>query len=214
MYLVGVVDTESQEVKGIGFEGLTSWLASWSTETAYPGLNDIAAEDNGMIGDRTVDEMPTNVVFQSYHIMVAMFGVIVIVLVLALVGAFQKNGSLRTKKWWQWILFLGPIAPFIAIQAGWMTAEVGRQPWIVYPATSSQIDSPNVQLLVNDAISEAVTAPELLVTIVLFIALYLFLIIAWIRLIRGYIKKGPVEGFDGETIIDTKDQPVLAEEAN
>ena len=69
----------------------------------------------------------------------------------------------------------------LAIQFGWATAEVGRQPWIVYDL-----------LRTNDAISYAVSAPELLVTIVLFIIVYLVIFITWLKAIKRYIKRGPV----------------------
>ena len=62
-----------------------------------------------------------------------------------------------------------PLFPILAIQAGWITAEVGRQPYVVYPATSSP---EGVQLLTNNGVSASVSSVELLITIVLFIAVY------------------------------------------
>ncbi len=138
------------------------------------------------------EDLPVNLVFQSYHLMVAMFGLIALAIILAAIVAFKKGGKLSglgSKKWVQWILILSPLFPFIAIQSGWMTAEVGRQPYVVYPAVSSP---DGVSLLTNDAISQAVSAPELIVTILLFLVVYLFLLVAWLRMMKRFINEGPV----------------------
>ena len=183
---MGIVDEENQEtIAPFALPGFTSWLASGDFDKEYPGLNQIA-EDNPEI---VVDELPVNLVFQSYHLMVAFFGLIAIAIVLAAIVAFKKNCKLGSKKWVQWILILSPLFPFIAIQSGWMTAEVGRQPYVVYPSVSGP---DGVSLLTNDAISQSVSAPELIITILLFLAVYLFLAVAWVRIIGRFIKEGPV----------------------
>ncbi|MBQ3302277.1 MAG: cytochrome ubiquinol oxidase subunit I [Eggerthellaceae bacterium] len=186
LYLVGIVDEANQTVIApVALPGFTSFLASSDFSTVYPGLNDLAAENPDLV----VDELPVQLVFQNYHLMVAMFGVICLVLLLALIAAFKKNSKLRTKKWWQWLMTIGPIAPCLAIQAGWLTAEFGRQPYVVYPSTSAP---EGVELLTSSAISQSVTSVELLITIVLFVAVYLFLFIAWARMIRRFVDEGPV----------------------
>ena len=187
LYAFGWVDEENQEViTPFAIPGGTSFLADMDFSTEYPGLNDIAKEDPNII----VEDMPVNVVFQSYHLMVAMFGAIALVLVLAFLISFKKGCKLGEKKWVQWILILSPLAPFLAIQSGWMTAEVGRQPYVVYPAVSSP---DGIQLLTNDAISMSVSAPELIITICLFIAVYAFLLIAWVRIMKRFIAEGPAD---------------------
>ena len=137
--------------------------------------------------------------FVSYHLMVLMFGAIVIVLALALIASYKKGSKLKDKKWWQWILVLSPIFPFLAIESGWTAAEVGRQPYVVYPATSSP---DGLGLLTNDAISSSLSSVELLVTILLFIIVYTFIFIAWARLITGFIGKGPVDDLEGNPVSD------------
>ena len=92
-------------------------------------------------------------------------------------------------RWLQKLLLVSPLFPFIAIQVGWITAEVGRQPWVVYPSTSGP---DGVSLLTNNAISQSVSAPELLLTLALFAAVYVFLFIGWARVISRFIERGPV----------------------
>lgn len=186
LYAVGWVDEEAQETAApIALPGFTSFLASGDFNKEYPGLNQIVAENDEI----EHSDLPVNLVFQSYHLMVALFGVIVLVLILAAIAAFKKGSNLGSKKWVQWILILSPLAPFIAIQSGWSTAEFGRQPYVVYPSVSGP---DGVSLLTNEAASQSVTAPELIITIALFAVVYLLLLVAWVRLIGKAVKEGPV----------------------
>jgi cytochrome d ubiquinol oxidase subunit I len=78
------------------------------------------------------DEWPTNVelLYYSFHIMV---GLGTIFMALAGVSALQLvRGALERSRWLLWMLVLAFPFPFIANTAGWMTAEFGRQPWLVY----------------------------------------------------------------------------------
>ena len=187
LFAIGWVDEESQEVIApFAIPGGTSFLASNDFSTEYPGLNDLAAENP----DIKVDELPVNAVFQSYHLMVAMFGAIAVVVLIALIAAFRKKSDLLAKKPIQWLLIISPAFPLLAIQAGWFTAEIGRQPYVVYPATSSPA---GLELLTNEAISHSVSAPELFITIGLFVVVYVLIMIAYLRLVARFVKEGPVE---------------------
>ena len=201
LFPFGWVDEESREViSPFAIPGGTSFLASNDFSTEYPGLNTLAAENP----DINVDELPVNAVFQSYHLMVILFGVIAVVVVLALIAAFKKGNKLLDHKWLQWLLIVSPAFPLVAIQSGWITAEIGRQPYVVYPATSSP---DGLQLLTNDAISQAVSAPELFITIALFVIVYVLILVAYLRLVARFIKEGPVEG---ETATAKVDAPAFA----
>ncbi len=185
LYAFGWVDEENQRVIApFAIPGGTSMLATNSFDTEYEGLNDIAADNPDIV----VEDLPVNLVFQSYHMMVALFGVIALVLLMALLVAFKKNCKLASKKWVQWMFILSPLAPFVAIQMGWITAEVGRQPYVVYPSVSGPS---GVKLLTNDAISMSVSSTELIITIVAFLLIYAFLLIAWLRIVIRIIKEGP-----------------------
>ncbi len=205
LYLFGWVDEDSESVlTPFSLPGFTSWLASGDFDTEYPGLNDLAEENS----DLDVDELPVNIVFQSYHLMVACFGVICIIVIIAAIAAFKKNSTLGQKKWAQWIMILCPIVPIVAIQSGWITAEIGRQPYVVYPATSSP---DGVELLTSDGVSQSVSSIELLITIVLFILVYALILVAWVRLVSSFIKKGPVEDIEGNVVDQSEPVPALAE---
>ena len=187
LYAFGWVDEENQQViTPFAIPGGTSFLATGTWDTEYQGLNSLAQTDK--YADVDVANMPVNLVFQSYHLMVAMYGLIMLTVILALVFTL-RGGRIRTMRWLQKLLVVAPLFPLIAIQVGWITAEVGRQPWVVYPSTSGP---DGVALLTQNAISQSVSAPELLTTLALFIAVYVFLFVGWARVISHFIKRGPV----------------------
>lgn len=188
LYAFGWVDEESQEVLSpIAIPGGTSFLATGTWDTEYMGLNELAETEQ--YADLSVEDLPVNLVFQSYHLMVMLFGLILITVVLALI--FQRGGKLKDKRWLQRLLFVSPLFPFFAIVTGWVTAEIGRQPWVVYPSTSGP---EGVSLLTSDAISQSVSSVEVLVTIVLFTLIYLFIFVAYVRIVAHFIKRGPDDG--------------------
>ena len=187
LYAFGWVDEESQQViTPFSIPGGTSFLATGTWDAQYQGLNSLAQTEK--YGDMDVADLPVNLVFQSYHLMVAMYGLIMITAILAVVFSL-RGGRIRSMRWLQKLLLVSPLFPFIAIQVGWITAEVGRQPWVVYPSTSGP---DGVSLLTNNAISQSVSAPELLLTLALFAAVYVFLFIGWARVISRFIERGPV----------------------
>ncbi|MBR2834297.1 MAG: cytochrome ubiquinol oxidase subunit I [Coriobacteriales bacterium] len=166
--LIGWVDESAQKTYAISIPGGTSFLADFDFTTEYPGLNDFP-----------VDEQPegVNFIFQSYHLMVAMFGLIALVVLLALLVMFDK---LQGKKWVLRILQFGWIAPILAIEFGWVVAEFGRQPWIVYG-----------ELKTADAISQSVSATQLLITLALFIIVYVIIYVVWAKIVLKTVKAGP-----------------------
>ena len=93
----------------------------------------------------------------------------------------QRKGTLEKRRGLLGFLMWAPILPMLAIQLGWATAEVGRQPWIVWG-----------ELRTVDAISQAVPAGEILTTIILFTVIYALLYVAWARVVIGFLRKGPV----------------------
>jgi len=200
LYLAGWVNEETQEVSGIVLHpGGSSLLASGSADTEFPGLNELVATEQ--FAGVSVAELPVNLVFQSYHLMVLMFGAIVLLLVLTLIFTFNKE-KITSQRWLQRLLIFSPLLPMIAIQSGWLTAEFGRQPFVVYPSTSAP---DGIVLMVSNGVSQVVSAPELLITLLLFMLVYLFLAIALIRVVFGFIKKGPVLESGDAGVFDAKE---------
>ena len=140
MYLLGWVNNTKQKATGIKIPGGLTFLLHQDFKTPITGLNAFKP-----------DERPTqvNAIFQMYHIMIAI-GITLIAL--TLYASWQwKRGKLFDKRWlmvvFAWAVFL----PQIANQAGWFTAEMGRQPWVVYGL-----------LKTSDALSRTVSANQII----------------------------------------------------
>ena len=170
LYLFGWVDTQEEKVHGLALPGLLSYLVHGDTGTPVTGLREAAPKPE--------DQPPVQSVFQLYHLMVAVgFAMIVIA---ALGFLYFWRGSLFEKKWMLWLLVLSVLGPQIANQAGWFSAELGRQPWIVY------------QLLrTSQGLSEVVKANTVLSSLILFGLVYLLLFAVFIYLLNDKIQHGP-----------------------
>jgi len=169
MYLFGWVDEEAEEVKyGAKIPGMLSWLVHFDSSEPLRGLRSFPAEDRP----------PVNAVFQTYHLMVAI-GMVLIALAAGSVF-FMWRGSLYEKKWFLWILVLAVFLPQIGNQVGWMSAELGRQPWVVYGL-----------LRTSDAASPVVSAGEVFFSLLAFAIVYGFLFVVFIFLLTRKIAAGP-----------------------
>jgi cytochrome d ubiquinol oxidase subunit I len=120
------------------------------------------------------------VTFGAFHIMV-LLGVLFILLTL-LASFLRWRGSLFERRWLLWIFVLAVPLPYIANQLGWITAEVGRQPWVVYGL-----------LRTSDALSKAVVASQVLWSIIMFILIYILLFAVWLFVLDSKIRLGPEE---------------------
>jgi cytochrome d ubiquinol oxidase subunit I len=120
---------------------------------------------------------PIGLTFYSFHIMVILGGFYL--LLFAVVIILGRKNNLLKHKWLQWISLLSIPLAYIAGQAGWIVAEVGRQPWAIQDI-----------LPVTAAVSKLPTASVQL-TFFLFLLLFAVLLIAEIRIMVKAIKKGP-----------------------
>src|SRR5207237_8959108 len=68
--------------------------------------------------------------YYAFHIMVGLGTLFIALTAIAL--WFSWRGAIERRRWLLWTLLLAVPFPFIANTAGWMTAELGRQPWLIY----------------------------------------------------------------------------------
>jgi len=171
LYLFGWVDEESQEVKfGISIPGMLSYLVHGDASVPIIGLGSFPENERP----------PVNIVFQAYHIMVAIGFFLIAISVL---GVFLWwRGKLFNHRWLLWIFVFSVLAPQIANQIGWIVAEVGRQPWIVYGL-----------LRTSEGLSKVVTAEQIWFSLILFAVIYFFLFVLFIYLLNEKIQHGPEE---------------------
>jgi len=124
---------------------------------------------------------PDNIplLYYSYHIMVGLGTVFIAIMG---VSAFLLGrGKLFDARWMLWILLLSLPFPYIANTAGWMTAELGRQPWLVYGLMRTA-----------DGYSKLVSAGNGMFTLLGFMGMYLVMGILFLFLIHREIERGPV----------------------
>ncbi|MCX6590954.1 MAG: cytochrome ubiquinol oxidase subunit I [Acidobacteria bacterium] len=126
------------------------------------------------------DERPDNIplLYYSFHIMVGL-GTLFIA---AMGGAtlWLLRGRLYTSKPWLWLLFLLAPFPYIANTAGWMTAEIGRQPWLIYGL-----------LRTADGASMRVSSGNTLFTLLGFMGMYTLLSVLFLFMISREVNHGP-----------------------
>ncbi|MBX3732273.1 MAG: cytochrome ubiquinol oxidase subunit I [Verrucomicrobiae bacterium] len=129
------------------------------------------------------------VLFQTYHLMIALGSVLTGQALLACL--WWRTGRLWAVerpevRWFLISLLAAPLMAQLALQAGWFTAEMGRQPWVVYEV-----------LKTGDAVSPVVRAPQVLTSILLFLAIYAVLSILFVTLLLKKIREGPVPSGGG-----------------
>jgi len=169
LYVMGWVNKETQEVTGIKVPGGLSFMLHQDFDEPVTGLKAFEKQNR-----------PTalNAIFQFYHIMVAI-GMALIGLTL-LACFYWWRGTLFQQRWLLWIFVFAVILPNIANQFGWYTAEMGRQPWVVYGL-----------LRTSDALSRVVTANQVLFSLIMFTIIYTLLFALFIYLLNKKIKAGP-----------------------
>jgi len=123
---------------------------------------------------------PQNIslLYYSYHIMVGLGTIFIAIMVSSLFLLWC--GKLFNARWMLWILMLSLPFPYIANTAGWMTAELGRQPWLVYGLFRTA-----------DGYSKTVSPGNAMFTLLGFMGMYTVLGILFLFLVRREIENGP-----------------------
>lgn len=121
LYIGGLVDEENKEVNyKIEIPGALSFLAFGDFNAEVKGLNDFPE-----------DELPpVAIVHYAFQIMVGI-GTLLMIAAIIFFISLKKKSWLNNRKYWWLFAILSPLG-FIAVEAGWVVTEVGRQPWIVY----------------------------------------------------------------------------------
>jgi cytochrome d ubiquinol oxidase subunit I len=149
--------------------GILSFLAYGSFGSTVHGLNDFPR-----------DEWPHGIelLYYSYHIMAGL-GTLFL-LVMALSAFLLARGRLMTTRPMLWVLMLAFPFPYIATTAGWWTAELGRQPWIIHGLMRT-----------DRAHSDLVSPGDVVFTLLGFAGLYLLLGLIFVVQVLHQIDRGP-----------------------
>ncbi len=165
--LWGFPDVERQQVHlAIGIPKMLSFLVHFDPNAPVIGLDQIPRE-----------EWPPIVLsFYPYKVMILLWGWF---LLLGWLGLFLRQRRFTWPLFLKAVLYSIPL-PWVAMELGWMAAEVGRQPWVVYGL-----------LRTEEAVSVVVPAEQILFTIILFVLVYTALLALAIYLVRQEVLRGP-----------------------
>jgi cytochrome bd ubiquinol oxidase subunit I len=178
LFIVGWVNEAEQTTTGISIPCLLSVLAYLNPQATVTGLEAFPP----------AQYPPINLVFQVYHYMFALGGVFVLIGLLGLLFFFWKRKVFELR----WLLGLFVLTVFFtesAIIAGWWTAEIGRQPWIVYQVL------PTAQ-----GVSPTLSTTDVGLSLTMFIVLYSLLFVLFLYLLNGKIQQGPEELDEVESV--------------
>ena len=147
---------------------LGSFIASGNWTSKEIGLTTFPVEDRP----------PVVIPFFTFRIMAGMG---ILMLVISWGGNLLRAlGRLETARWYLWCAFAAFPCGFVAVLAGWYTAEVGRQPWVVYGL-----------LRTKDAITPSLTAGDVLLSLAGYVAVYLVFVSFGLYYIYKLLHDGP-----------------------
>jgi cytochrome bd ubiquinol oxidase subunit I len=170
----GWVDTSTQRPVSIQIPSGLSLMLGLSPNKVVQGLDSVPEADRPNV----------QVIFQTWHLMIAVGTLLPLLMVIGLFLLWRKRlfFSLPYLK----IMRVALPLPILACILGWMTTEMGRQPWIVQG-----------QLRTVDAVSPAVSTGEVATTLAILAVIYTGVFIVWLHVVRGIVRKGPAPSVVG-----------------
>ena len=131
----------------------------------------------GYIDSRQELVPPVGLVYWSFRVMVGLGGALLLLMCVVLWAEYKKR--LASMTWLQWAALLSIPLVYVAGQAGWIVAEVGRQPWVIEGL-----------LPVKAAVSSGSVA-AVQTTFFIFVAIFTLFLVIELRILTNAIKKGP-----------------------
>jgi cytochrome bd ubiquinol oxidase subunit I len=168
--LMGQPNEDTQLIDNpIVVNNVLSFLIYGTTEAEVTGLDAFPR-------DQWPSALP--LLFYAYHIMAGLGTYFVALMIVAAFLLWRKK--LYTSRWILWLLLISFPFPYIANTAGWMTAEIGRQPWLIYGLMRT-----------SEGYSNTVSAGNGLFTLIGFMGLYALLGLLFTVLVYREISRGP-----------------------
>ncbi len=172
MFAVPDEENERNKIEIGRLPGALSFLGHHDFNAVVTGLKDIPRDERPPV-------LPT---FLSFRVMVALGTLFPL---LTIIGWFLRK-RLVESRWYLWAMLFAIPLPYIAIELGWVLAEVGRQPWIVYG------------LLKTADAASPIAASQVMTSLVGFILVYGLLGLVGFYLITDIAKKGPKPATENE----------------
>jgi cytochrome d ubiquinol oxidase subunit I len=175
LFIIPDTEKECNVLEGPCVPNLLSYLAFHTADAEIKGLKAFPKEERPPV-------LPT---FLSFRVMVALGFAMLLMTIMAVI--YAKRGTLEIHPLFLKIMMFAIPLPYIAGQLGWIVAEVGRQPWIVYGV-----------LKTTHAVSQSISTPQVFASLLGFTLLYGGLGVTDIYLLSKFAKKGP--DYDTSTV--------------
>jgi cytochrome d ubiquinol oxidase subunit I len=138
------------------------------------------------------DSWPDNIelLYYSFHLMITLGTIFILLMALALFEWWR--GKLDTNRWLLWVLMLAFPFPYIANTLGWMTTELGRQPWLIYNLFHTE-----------QGYSKVVSNGDTIFTLIGFVGLYFVMGLLFLGMVGREIIHGPDKDFgSGKELVE------------
>jgi cytochrome d ubiquinol oxidase subunit I len=150
-YLMAFPDPTAgrNSIEALPIPGLLSLLAYHDPNATVKGLEDFQASERP----------PLVVTFLAFRLMVGLGFLFALCALLSVI--FAWTNAFGSRRWFLWIMAVALVLPYLASELGWILAEIGRQPWIVYGL-----------LKTADAYSRSITPADVLGSLIAFVVIY------------------------------------------
>jgi len=166
--IIGWVDTSGQHPVSIQVPSGLSLMLGLSPNHVVKGLDSVPSSDWPNV----------QIVFQTWHLMLGVGTLLALIMVIGVYLLWRRR--LMVSLPYLKTLRIAIPLPILACIFGWMTTEVGRQPWIVQG-----------QLRTADAVSATVSTGEVATTLAILVVIYTGVFIVWLHVVRGIVRAGP-----------------------
>jgi cytochrome d ubiquinol oxidase subunit I len=171
LHIFGIPDSARQRVNwSLAIPGGLSFLVHGNFDQSVTGLDAF----------RPDQRPPVPTPFYSYHLMVGLGLFFIALTVFGLI--LHRRGKLFEKRWLMWVFVVAVVGPYLSNELGWVAAEVGRQPWVVYDL-----------LRTSDATSTVVPSIQIVASMAMFAVIYGLLFAVFVFVLNDKIQRGPDE---------------------
>jgi cytochrome d ubiquinol oxidase subunit I len=170
--LIAIPDEANERNRfALAIPKLGSFIASGTWDSREVGLDSVKPEDRP----------PVIIPFITFRIMVGMG---LVMLAVSWFGNLLRwRGRIETTRWFLWCAYLSFPTGFVAVLTGWFTAEVGRQPWVVYGL-----------LRTGEALTPSLTGDAVLFSLIAYVLVYMTFIPSGVYYIYNLLREGPTTG--------------------
>lgn len=166
--VIGWVDMKNEKVHGIFIPGLLSLLTFRNLHEAVQGLNEFPRENWPWVPG----------VFYSFKTMIYSWGAMMLYAITGLI--LMRKNRIEKHRWFLWLAVFSILFPYLANTAGWFTAELGRQPWIVYNVLKTTMGH-----------SRVLSSEQVLGSLIMFTTIYILMSSLFAFLLNHKIQHGP-----------------------